>query len=102
MVLKTLPRCYTNAQDTSGKLDINSIYVKDRALPQTGLVTTSTASQGNIFPCFLCKRRDLDHNAIYSNRKNRPQKKITVDNINLWRGERPSLAILVIILQTAT
>lgn len=100
MVLTTHPRCYTNARDTNGKLDINSVYVKDCALPQAGLVTVSTASQGNIFHCFLFKR-DLDYSTTYSNRKNRPQKKVSVDNVNLCKGKRSS-AILVTILQTAT
>lgn len=57
MILTTHPRCYTNAQDTNGKLDINSVYVKYCALPQAGLVTVSPASQGNTLHFFLFKSK---------------------------------------------
>lgn len=54
-----------------------------------------------LFIAFFLKTRDLDYSTTYSNRKNRPQKKVSVDNVNLCRG-KGSLAILVTILQTAT
>lgn len=57
MVLKTHPKCYTNNRDTNGKPDINSVCVKGCALPQAGLLTVSTASQGNIFHCLLFKSK---------------------------------------------